>query len=51
MSTEYQQFTDKAVPAGYWVDAKGALIPEHLIKPIDKERDQLVKELVFHAKK
>ena len=51
MSTEYQQFTDKPVPAGYWVDAKGALIPEHLIKPIDKERDQLVKELVFHAKK
>ncbi|EJG2385807.1 TPA: DUF3164 family protein [Citrobacter freundii] len=51
MSTEYQQFTDKPVPVGYWVDAKGALIPEHLIKPIDKERDQLVKELVFHAKK
>lgn len=51
MSTEYQQFTDKPAPAGYWVDAKGALIPEHLIKPIDKERDQLVKELVFHAKK
>lgn len=51
MSTEYQQFTTKSVPAGYWIDAKGALIPVHLIKPIDKERDQLVKELVFHAKK
>lgn len=51
MSTDYQQFTNETVPVGYWVDAKGALIPEHLIKQIDKERDQLVKELVFHAKK
>ncbi|MCB5226149.1 DUF3164 family protein [Alishewanella sp. 16-MA] len=34
------------IPAGYWQDAKGALIPEDKIKPIDRARDELVKELV-----
>lgn len=33
-------------PAGYWQDAKGALIPVDKIKPIDRTRDELVKELV-----
>ncbi|MEE2025057.1 DUF3164 family protein [Alkalimonas mucilaginosa] len=43
--------TDKkaAIPAGYWQDAKGALIPEKMIRPIDRARDDLVRELVTKA--
>jgi hypothetical protein len=37
------------IPSGYWPDAKGALIPESMIKPIDRERDCLVKNLVTKA--
>ena len=36
----------KQIPAGYWQDAKGALVPEDKVRPIDKTRDALVKELV-----
>ena len=43
------QYTATQAPAGYWVDAKGVLTPEHLIKPIDKARDQLVGEIVERA--
>lgn len=42
--------TEQNVPAGYWQDAKGCLVPESMIKPIDKERDRLVKELVDKAR-
>lgn len=38
-----------AIPDGYWKDARGALVPESLIKPIDKQRDQLVREIVKAA--
>ncbi|MCI4187170.1 DUF3164 family protein [Dickeya dianthicola] len=48
MSTN-KQFTEKAAAPGYWVDAKGVLTPEHLIKPIDVARDELVAELVGRA--
>ena len=41
---------EQALPAGYWRDAKGCLIPESMIKPIDKERDRLVNELVGKAR-
>ena len=41
---------EQAIPAGYWRDAKGCLIPESMIKPIDKERDRLVNELVGKAR-
>lgn len=41
--------SEKNIPEGYWMDAKGCLIPESMIKPIDKERDWLVKELVNKA--
>lgn len=34
------------VPAGYRMDAKGRLVPEEMIKPIDLERDRLVQEIV-----
>ncbi len=36
--------------AGYWKDARGILTPENLIKPIDKERDQLVRAIVEQAR-
>lgn len=32
-------------PEGFWKDAKGAYTHESVIRPIDKERDRLVKEL------
>ncbi|WP_140918434.1 DUF3164 family protein [Limnobaculum xujianqingii] len=35
---------------GYWKDARGILTPENLIKPIDKERDQLVRAIVEQAR-
>ena len=38
------------IPAGFRQDAKGHLVPEELIKPIDLARDELVSELVCKAK-
>ncbi|AIK14239.1 hypothetical protein GZ59_24420 [Pectobacterium atrosepticum] len=49
MSIKNKQFTETAAPEGYWVDAKGVLTPEHLIKPIDTARDGLVAELIGRA--
>lgn len=49
MTTSTKQFTILEAPDKYWVDAKGVLTPEHLIKPIDKARDQLVGELIERA--
>ncbi|MFJ7792944.1 DUF3164 family protein [Pseudomonas sp. NPDC096950] len=37
------------VPAGFWLDAQGRMVPESLIKPIDIERDRLVRHLVDRA--
>lgn len=39
-----------AIPAGYWKDSEGRLVHETLVKPIDRTRDQLVRELVAKAK-
>lgn len=39
------------VPAGFWQDAQGRMVPESLIKPIDIERDRLVRHLVDSANK
>lgn len=39
-----------SIPEGFRKDAKGHLVPEVLIKPIDLARDQLVSELVERAK-
>ena len=41
---------DNAIPAGYWRDGEGRLIPENMVKPIDRARDELVRELVGKAK-
>ena len=38
------------VPAGYWPDAKGNLIPETKIKAIDKIQNELVRRLCEMAK-
>jgi len=38
------------VPAGYRADAKGHLVPESLIRPIDLERDALVLDIVSKAR-
>lgn len=37
-------------PEGYRADAKGCLIPEKMIKPIDRTRDELVLELARQAR-
>jgi hypothetical protein len=37
------------IPEGYLKNAEGHLVPESLVKPIDKARDQLVQELVGRA--
>lgn len=37
------------VPAGFWQDAQGRLVHETMIKPIDVERDRLVRHLVDSA--
>lgn len=36
---------DTTIPAGHLRDAKGRLVPEAQIKPIDRTRDELVREL------
>lgn len=39
----------KMIPEGYRADCEGRLVPESLIKPIDRTRDELVKELAKKA--
>lgn len=46
MSTENKEIT---IPAGYWKDARGVLTPESMVKPVDKERDALVRAIVGRA--
>jgi hypothetical protein len=43
--------TIETTPAGYVKDARGRLVPEALIKPIDQLRDQTIASLVDDAKK
>jgi hypothetical protein len=43
--------TNRNIPTGYWEDASGALIPASKIKPIDKDRHQVVTGLCEEAKK
>jgi hypothetical protein len=42
--------TKTEVPKGYRADAKGSLVPESMIKPIDRTRDDLVKEMARQAR-
>ncbi|WP_316154747.1 DUF3164 family protein [Cupriavidus sp. BIC8F] len=39
-----------STPVGYMQDAHGRLVPESMVKPIDRARDQVVGELVELAK-
>jgi hypothetical protein len=39
----------KKIPEGYMEDARGAYVPIETIKPIDLERDQLVREIIARA--
>lgn len=41
--------TSHTIPAGYWQNAQGALIPVDMVKPIDRARNDLVHELVQKA--
>jgi len=37
------------IPAGYMMDSKGRLVPEHLVRPQAKLEDQLVRKVIGHA--
>ena len=37
------------IPEGYLMDGKGRLIPESMVKEVDKAQDELVKELIEDA--
>lgn len=45
----YQQFTTMKKPDGYWIDQRGVLTPESMVKEIDMARDALVGEMVQKA--
>lgn len=54
MSTENtvvitKQYTTTPAPEGYWTDARGVLTPVSLVKEIDRDRDELVGEIVEKA--
>lgn len=38
-----------AIPNGYLQDAKGRLVPDHLVKPVDRLEDQLVRKCMGYA--
>lgn len=38
------------IPAGMWQDAQGRLVPEKMVKPIDRKRDALVRKLIKAAR-
>ena len=40
---------NQQVPEGFRMDAKGRLVPESQIKPIDQVRDELVLSIVDRA--
>ena len=44
-----QQISLPEIPAGYWENAKGDLVPETKVADIDKLRDQLVRDLCTQA--
>lgn len=42
--------TKPHIPAGFVQDARGRLVPESMVKPIDQLRDQTVQSLIAEAK-
>lgn len=49
LSEDSRMNMQQPLPMGYRQDAQGRLIPESMIKPIDQERDALVRRLVDQA--
>ena len=43
--------TPTTIPAGYWQDANGSLVPTSKIKQIDKDRHQVVTQMCVEAAK
>ncbi|EHQ1784676.1 DUF3164 family protein, partial [Salmonella enterica subsp. enterica serovar Oranienburg] len=43
------QYTSLNAPEGYWIDARGVMTPADMVKPIDKDRDALVGEIIERA--
>ncbi|EBW6040534.1 DUF3164 family protein [Salmonella enterica] len=44
-----KQYTTLSAPEGYWIDARGVMTPADMVKPIDKDRDALVGEIIERA--
>ncbi|ENP2198769.1 DUF3164 family protein [Salmonella enterica] len=44
-----KQYTSLKAPEGYWIDARGVMTPADMVKPIDKDRDALVGEIIERA--
>lgn len=44
-----KQYTSLNAPEGYWIDARGVMTPADMVKPIDKDRDALVGEIIERA--
>lgn len=49
MNSSQKQYTCAEVLPGYWIDGRGVLTPDAQVKPIDKDRDSLVGEIVEKA--
>lgn len=45
-----RQYINESVAAGYWRDGRGALIPESMIKEVDQQREQVVADIIEHAR-
>ncbi|PVX80029.1 DUF3164 family protein [Paraburkholderia unamae] len=43
--------TQQHIPAGYVTDARGRLVPEAMVKPVDQLRDQTIGSLIGEAKR
>ena len=41
----------RPIPAGYMQDAQGKLVPDDMVRDIDKKRDDLVRSIVVDAKR
>ena len=37
------QSTPEVIPAGFMKNARGHLVPEKMVKPIDRQRDETVR--------
>jgi len=40
---------EQTIPAGFMQDSQGRLVPENMVKPIDRQRDEIVTEIVVKA--